>query len=124
MSDQNKPEFNENSLDSKITELLTLQRLDTEDRAEFRKEVRGRLESIEKQCKITNGRITKLEDRNTANKEIDEEIKQVVTVKQFIQKYLINKYAVIIIGIFTVGVIRVLSDDQLRGFAFKLLGFS
>jgi uncharacterized protein with PIN domain len=62
MSNSSQNNYNENSIDSKITLLLTQQQDDAEDRREFRKEILNRLNSIETQTKLTNGRVTKLEE--------------------------------------------------------------
>ena len=53
------PSFNEDSLDSKISRLLTLQELDAEDRAEFRKEVRDRLEVLSARIHSQGERLDK-----------------------------------------------------------------
>ena len=55
-------DYNENSLDSKITRLVVQYELDAKDRAEFRTEILERLKSIETQVLKTNGRVTKLEE--------------------------------------------------------------
>jgi len=124
MSDQ--PLFNENSLDAKISELLVLQRLDAEDRAEFRKEVKAQLKGLTERADYTNGRIgeaiLKIAEIERIRDENKSDLDQIVAAKRFAQRFLLNKYALIAGGLFTIGAIRVLSDDQARGILFKILG--
>ncbi len=85
-------------------------------------EVKSQADRIETQTLKTNGRVTKLEDKNVADKEIEDETKKIVGVKQFVQKYLLNRYSLGAIFIFGLGLIRVLSDSELRDFLFKIVG--
>jgi len=82
----------------------------------------GKLESIESQTTKTNGRVTKLEEKNTIDKESDEEIKKIVAIKLFVEKYLFNKYALAAFFLLSVGTIKVLLNEQLREFFFKIIG--
>jgi hypothetical protein len=123
----NHPEFNPDSLDSKITELLTLQRLDVEDRAEFRKEVKAKLDGLTTRADYTNGRIA------DALKEIEEikrvrdldkkDIDDIVGIKRFAEKFLFNKYALIALGALTIGFFKIVTTPELRDLAGKILGF-
>ncbi len=121
------PKYHEDSLDSKLTELLTLQRLDAEDRAEFRAEIKGSLKGLTERADYTNSKIA------TAIREIEEikkvrdqnkgDLDDIVATKRFIEKFLFNKYALIGFAIFTIGAVRVLMNEELRLFFWKLLGF-
>jgi hypothetical protein len=57
-----------------------------------------KLETLEKtvgevktQTTLTNGRVTRLEDKNTANKESEDELKKILVVKNWIWKLLSSK---------------------------------
>ena len=84
---------------------------------------------IKTETKTTNGKIAKaiLDINDLQNKEkakLDDwtEVKEIVSIKLFVQKYLFNRYALIGLGIFTIGFLKIMADDELRGFFFKLLG--
>jgi hypothetical protein len=118
MSTNNQlPSFNEDSLDSKISRLLTLQELDAEDRAGFRKEVREQLEVLDQKISYTNGRVAStlkdLEEMKTKNKE-DEgmmaEIKELVFWKTVAIKLLGSKLFWIFVALMAIGALVVFTD--------------
>jgi len=88
------------------------------------------IQIIKKETQATNGKVAAT-IRNLAEIEKREgdksadwaEIKQIVSFKQFIGKYLLNRYALGAFVVLGVGFIRVMSDDQLREFFFKIVGF-
>jgi hypothetical protein len=81
-----------------------------------------KLESIECQTIRTNGRVSKLEEKNISDKDSDEQIKQIVNTKLFIEKYLLNKYFLISFVFFIVGIIKVVLNDDLRTLFLKVIG--
>lgn len=86
-------------------------------------EVKEQANRIETQTLKTNGRVTKLEDKNTGNKETEDEVKKIVGFKLFIQRYLFNRYFLGGLVVFGIGFIRVMSDESLREVFFKIIGF-
>ena len=114
--------YNENSIDSKITLLLERGMADLKDKEEFRADILARLSRIEDHCEHTNGSIADAQRDIAELKETHAELGQLVTFKNFIQAYIFNKYFLIISAVFAVGLIKVLTNEELRGFLFKLLG--
>lgn len=89
------------------------------------------LDSINKKLDYTNGSIAEakreifdLQEKAKKQEEIQNDIEDIVGLKRFAQKYLFNKYAMIGIGIFVIGFVKIMSNSELREFFFKLLGFS
>lgn len=123
----NHPEFNPDSLDSKITELLTLQRLDAEDRAEFRKEVKEKLNGLTDRADYTNGKIKEaileISEIKRLRDESQKDLEQIVATKRFVEKFLLNKYALIAFGALTIGLFKIVTTPELRELAGKILGF-
>ena len=114
--------YNENSIDSKITLLLERGMADLKDKEEFRADILARLSRIEDHCEHTNGSIADAQRDIAELKETHSDIQQLVAFKNFIQRYVINKYFLIVTGVFAVGLIKVLTNEELRGFLFKLIG--
>lgn len=85
-------------------------------------EVKEQANRIETQTLKTNGRVTKLEDKNTGDKETDDEVKKIVGAKLFIGKYLLNKYALIGFMALSVGLFRIIDDEGSRQLLLKVLG--
>ena len=118
MSTSNQPpSFNEDSLDSKISRLLTLQELDAEDRAGFRREVREQLEVLDKKISYTNGRVAStlkdLEEMKIKNKEEEgmmAEIKELVFWKTVAVKLLGSKLFWIFVALMGIGALVVFTD--------------
>ena len=112
-------EFNPNSLDSKITLLLSRSEQDKLERTEFRSDIIQRLGAIETQCRATNGRVTKLEFERDANRT---DVEELVGFKRFVSRYVFNRYALTVGGVFLIGLIRILGTEELRNFFLKVVG--
>ena len=118
MSTNNQPpSFNEDSLDSKISRLLTLQELDAEDRAGFRKEVRGQLEVLDQKISYTNGKVSStlrdLEEMKMRDKEEEgmmAEIKELIFWKTVAVKLFGSKLFWIFVALMCVGALVVFTD--------------
>jgi len=82
-----------------------------------------KLESIENQTFKTNGRVNKLEEMNPLDKDTNKELKQIVSIKVFAQKYLFNRYVLGALFLFVFGAIKVLANEESRGFFFRIIGF-
>ena len=94
----------------------------------------NKLESVEKivnevdeKLKFTNGKIANammqikaLESKNEADKETDEELRQLISIKIFVEKYLFNKYFAGFIFIFVFGALKVISDERAREVFLKI----
>ena len=82
------------------------------------------LNVISEQTTRTNGRVTKLELKNENDGEQDIQVKQIVAFKQFCQKYLLNKYALIGFGALILGFLKIITTPELRELFLKLVGFA
>lgn len=89
----------------------------------------NQLTSLDEKLRYTNGKIGNaileiqaLKDKNAADKEIDDEVKKIVGFKLFFEKYILNKYSLGAIFIFSLGFIKVMANPELREFLFKIIG--
>lgn len=114
------------SKNTQATEFLLAKR---EESGKTLDEINNKLTQVDDKLKFTNGKIAnamiqikQLEEKNEADKEIEQEVKEMVSFKLFAEKYLFNKHALIIVLIFGIGFIKVLSNDELRGYLFRAIG--
>lgn len=140
MSDQNKPEFISSipkhliegetpAMQYLITELNKNTQA-TEYLLRRREESGVILDSINKKLDYTNGSIAEakreifdLQEKAKKQEEIHGDIEDIVGLKRFAQKYLFNKYALIGIGIFVLGLFKVITTPELRELISRLVGF-
>jgi hypothetical protein len=91
--------------------------------------VDGKVSELDDKLKYTNGKIGNailqihaLESKNEADKESDIEIKKIVSTKLFIEKYLLNKYILIILFVLFFGLIKIVKTPELATFFNKMIG--
>jgi hypothetical protein len=91
--------------------------------------VDGKVSELDDKLKYTNGKIGNailqihaLESKNEADKESDIEIKKIVSTKLFIEKYLLNKYILIILFVLFFGLIKIVKTPELVTFFNKMIG--
>lgn len=114
--------YNENSIDSKITLLLERGMADLKDKEEFRADILARLSRIEEHCEHTNGSIADAQ-RDIADLNRDREaIREVVGFKNLIQRYILNRYFLVLLGIASIGAFKVVSNPELRELFLRILG--
>ena len=158
--------FNSESLDSKISRLLTLQETDQEGRIIFRKEITkqlktladridsqgdrlsktsqttefllkdneqsaGKLDSINKKLDYTNGCIGEAKrdifDLQTKIKKqelVEPELNDILAFKNFIHKWLLNRYAAGFFIIFLIGINKVIHNQEFRELLYKVIGLN
>jgi hypothetical protein len=90
----------------------------------------GKLDEVDNKLKFTNGKIasaiTSIEElrrKNENDKEMDIEIGKIVKTKLFIQKYLLNRYSLATLFVFTLGLIKLFTIPELRELFFKIIAF-
>jgi hypothetical protein len=91
--------------------------------------VDGKVSELDDKLKYTNGKIGNailqihaLESKNEADKESDIEIKKIVSIKLFLEKYLLNKYTIGILFVFSIGFVKILTTPELKEILFKTIG--
>lgn len=143
-----KPSFNSqipqhllsdaNDRDKYILNSLSIMAQSTNWTAEEMVKQSAKLEGLDKKVtevddklKFTNGKIGNsmlqikaLEDQSAAKKEMESEMGKIVGAKLFVQKYLCNRYTLGILFVLGVGVLKVLTNNELRELFFKLVGLS
>jgi|SRR5690606_6440673 len=71
-------EYNENDLNAKIAILLDRSERECKERASFRTEILNRLGSIEEQTKRTNGRVSRLEEKQETQEELNKQVQPIL----------------------------------------------
>lgn len=94
-----------------------------------REEDSKKLDEVVRQTTATNGKvaqtikdISELRQRNKDKEESWIELDKIISIKKFINKYLINKYALICIGIFVIGCVRVFTSPEIMALLAKIIG--
>lgn len=87
-----------------------------------REEDSVKIDEIVKQTKLTNGRVTKLEDNSVYLNKIAKELKGFAGFLSFSKRYLTNKYALVFIGIFIFGCVKVAISPEIRELLAKIIG--
>lgn len=94
-----------------------------------REEDSKKLDELDKKLSFTNGKIANaiiqinsLEQDKKVKEESWTEINKIISIKKFIGKYLINKYALVFIGIFIFGCVKVAISPEIRELLAKIIG--
>lgn len=101
----------------------------TEYLLEKREESGAKLDEISKKLDYTNGKIAKnildvaeLQLKAKKQEELQEDVEDIVKLKRFAQKYLLNKYAIICIIALSIGLFKIVTSPELRELALKIIG--
>lgn len=80
------------------------------------------LVEIRVQTQKTNGTVLRhTQEIDNINK-IQKDVQEVIEIKNFAKAWLFNKYALICFAVFAIGIIKILTNDQLRELFMKLVG--
>ena len=95
-----------------------------------REESGEKLDEISKKLDYTNGKIAKnildvaeLQMKAKKQEEIHQDVEDIVKFKRFAQKYLLNKYSLIGLAAFSIGIFKIITSPELRELAIKIIGF-
>ena len=139
MSHSNLPEFNSSipahlladlsDKDRYIVEQLSIMGQKSDWLVNATQEQSKELFIIKTETKLTNGKVAQAvkdiaEIQSKERAKIDDwlEVKQIVSIKQFIQKYLFNRYFLGVGFILALGLFKILTDEELRTFFFRIIG--
>ena len=113
--------MNELSKNTQATEYLLDKRTES---GEILDTISKELAEIRVQTQKTNGSVLRHTAEISKLNENKEEVDKIVAFKLFVQKYLLNRYFLIGLGVFAIGFLKIMADEELRGFFFRLLGLS
>jgi hypothetical protein len=112
------PNYDPNDINARLALLIQ----NAEETKDFRRSLTEQLQRIEAHCEHTNGSIADAQRDIAELKDTHVDLKQLVTFKNFIQTYLLNRYFLIVLAVFGLGLFKALANEQARGFLLSIVG--
>jgi hypothetical protein len=81
-----------------------------------------KLETLDEKVSYTNGSVNEHKKLISELNETKEDVNQIVSVKRFVCRYLLNRYSIAVSFVFGLGFIKILTNSELREFLFKIIG--